>query len=111
MLQELEVLRRAGHDIPLLEKIPELEPELYRVWNVFQTLHAARPVNGFAACPLSIADIAALLQIYELDPDDSRDMFYIIQHLDGVWLHFIRTRKSRETGQEENDSDAREPSK
>ena len=64
---------------------------------LFQVLHGNRPVGGFGACPLQIADICAYLEMHGFSHEDTLELFQLILALDAEWLDWARS-KSRTDG-------------
>ena len=86
-----------------MESKPELFPYLQVVWQGFCELNRARS-SGFDVCPLSVQEIVAWLQLYEITGSLARDWFELIKGLDAYYLKLVRekhgsTTKSRDRRQ------------
>jgi len=67
----LESIAAKGRKVTALKKRPVLFEDLNEVWDAFIQLHRSRAV-GFTQNPISVRDITAILDLYEVRDYEAR---------------------------------------
>jgi len=83
-----------GERSPSWDNRPRLWADSLLPMHMFQVLHGNRAVNGFGACPLQIADITALLGMYDFDSETRIELFQLVLALDAEWLDWARSKST-----------------
>jgi hypothetical protein len=94
--KDVEFLQKraeAGKPAPALENRPELYEDLADVWDLFWQLHRSRQC-GFGACPLSVMDIRAALELYAVA--DKVEFYELIVTMDQEWLKWADEQSHKE---------------
>jgi len=74
-----------------LTEEPELYPELFPVWEAFNSLHSSRDSNGMAVSALRPADVIAFLNLRLFGDQEAVSEWYdFIAALDSEWLFWAR---------------------
>ena len=83
-------LEETGETIRALNEKPKLYADLALDYQAFKMLNASRQ-STMSAAPISMADIYAYMQIFEINNFCTRRQFlYHIKLLDSIYLEFIR---------------------
>lgn len=83
-----------GERSPSWDNRPRLWADCLLPMHLFHVLHGNRAVNGFGACPLQIADVKALLDMWDYDSETRVELFQLILALDAAWLDWARSKST-----------------
>ena len=81
----LNKIKKRSGALNALDDKPELDPELFFVWELFSDLSNSRSV-GFDVNPISITDMVSMFDLYDLDNTEKLEYFHVIHEMDKVWL-------------------------
>ncbi len=89
---------------------PELIQDLELVWSAFVDLNATRQV-GWGANPIQLRDIAAWLDLYEIEGQEARlDFLQLIRAMDEAMLEWQGKEQDRKD-KSDKDEDRKRPTK
>jgi hypothetical protein len=96
-----------GLPTPALDLQPDLFEDLVDVWVCFWRLAAARRC-GYEGLPASLAtvDIAAAIEIEDVDPQERKTWYRLLQAMDAAWMKNALDAQKKKVGKGRNRADA-----
>lgn len=79
----MEGLASEGKNVPALDRIPSLFPDVAHIWQAFWELNRSRAI-GFGIGPIPFSEIAAYVRLF--DVENASLFVRAIMSLDAIWL-------------------------
>jgi hypothetical protein len=84
--------------IPLLDRKPEIWPDLVWIWEFFLKLCMTRPNNGYSLLPISFQEVQALASLEGIwYYEDIEDLLFFIPQLDAEYIRLQEEKTAAST--------------